>query len=431
MELTAVKNEKTRETLYKGRHSSGCEVYIMPREGYKACYAIFATKYGSNDSEFVPPNAHEKIRVPNGIAHYLEHKMFAMPDGTDAMSRFVALGANVNAFTSNDMTAYLFSATANVEECLASLLEFVQTPYFTQENVDNERGIIAQEIDMYRDNPLWGVTENYMQCLYKYHPVRINIAGTRESIAEITPENLYTCYETFYDLSNMMIFVTGGIDPEKIAAVIDAGLKKTTPPAKNIERVYPDEPDEINMPYIKREMSVSMPMFACGFKDTDTGFGGTKLLKKYTELSILTKMLASKSSPLYRSLYDDGLINSSFAAGADASPDYAYTIFRGQSSDPEAVFERLIAEVKRINDEGLSRADFERAKRVIWGDYIRSFDDLDTFAYQFTANNVAGIDYSEALRVYNDVRFEDIKERFKKHFVPERAALSVVVPFAQ
>jgi len=303
----------TGETLYYKKHECGLDVFIMPRKDYSAGYAIFGTKYGSVDSEFVVPGETEVTKVPDGIAHYLEHKMFDQPDGSNVFDKFSELGGNANAFTSFNSTAYLFGAADNIEENLKVLLDYVQSPHFTEESVQKEQGIIGQEIKMYDDNGPWRVFFNLLGAMYHNHPVNKDIAGTVESISHITPELLYKCYNTFYNLSNMMIFVTGDINPTAIENCIDSGIKNNNPFNEEIKKIYPDEPKSVCKKKVEQSLSVSMPLFMIGFKDTDTGYSGDKLLEKFIEVSIINKMLFGKGTDFYKDLADSGLINDNFS----------------------------------------------------------------------------------------------------------------------
>lgn len=428
MELKYKKSSITGEEMYYGTHPSGLGVYIIPKKDYSKTYAIFGTKYGSVDSKFVVPGESELTEVPDGIAHYLEHKMFDQPDGSDVFGKFSAYGGNANAFTSFNITAYLFSATENVEENLKTLMDYVQSPYFTEESVQKEQGIIGQEIRMYDDDGNWKVFFNFLRCLYKNNPVRKEIAGTVESISHITSEYLYKCYNTFYNLSNMSIVVIGDVDAMKIAKIIEGGVKKNEPFSEEIKKVYPEEPNAIDQAYSEQSLSVAMPLFMLGFKDIDTGFDGERLLKKNIEINILLKMLFGKSSKLYKDLYEKGLINNSFAFEYTMQPYYAYSSVEGESSDPKAVYEAVINEIDRVKKEGLNKDDFERIKKVIWGEYIRMQNDVENYAVTFIQYLFMGIDYFNYYDVYNSITFEDIKKRFNEHFVKERSALSVINP---
>lgn len=428
MELEFTKSSVTGEEMYYGTHSSGLGVYIIPKKGYSKTYAIFGTRYGSVDSKFIVPGETEVTEVPDGIAHYLEHKMFDQPDGSNVFDKFSKYGGNANAFTSFNMTAYLFSATSNVEENLETLMDYVQSPHFTKESVEKEQGIIGQEIRMYDDDAQWRLFFNFLGCLYQNHPVKKDIAGTVESISHITPEYLYKCYNTFYNLSNMVIVVIGDIDPVKISKVIENGVKKNEPFSEEIKKIYPDEPKEIAKQFIERKLSVAKPLFMTGFKDTDTTLCGKDLLKKSIEMNILLKLLFGKSSKLYKDLYEKGLINNSFAFAYTFQPDYAYSSIEGESSEPQTVYNAILDEIERVNREGLSKSDFERIKKVIWGEYIRLQNDVEDYAHTFIQMKLMGIDYFDFSEVYHTVSFEDIQNRFKNHFQKERSALSVINP---
>lgn len=428
MSLTYTENKQTGERLYFKQHKSGLKIYIMPRADYSSGYAIFGTKYGSVDSEFVVPGEERVTSVPDGIAHYLEHKMFDMPDGQNVFDSFSHFGGNANAFTSFNMTAYLFSATDNFEDNLKVLMDYVQKPYFTKESVQKEQGIIGQEIRMYDDNAGWRVFFNFLGCLYKSNPVKKDIAGTIESISKIDDELLYKCYNTFYNLSNMTIFVTGDFEPEKILAVIEESIIKNEPFEDEIERIYPDEPNEIAEKYKEISLSVAMPMFVMGFKDNDVGYGGKRLLKKIIETDILLKMIFSKSSPLYEKLYNSGLITPNFSAEYSPQISYGYTAVEGESKEPKKVYDAVIEYIDELHKNGLLKEDFERAKKVVWGRYISSYNDIEDFAHTFLTDSFMDIDYFDYYDVYKEITFEGVQKRFAEHFNKDYSAMSVVNP---
>lgn len=421
-------DKATGESLYYKKHESGLLIYIMPRAGYSSNYAIFGTRYGSVDSKFIVPGEDKVTEVPDGIAHYLEHKMFDQPDGSNVFDRFSKLGGNANAFTSFNMTAYLFSATDNFFDNLRTLLDYVQSPYFTKESVEKEQGIIGQEIKMYDDNAPWRVFFNLLGCLYVNHPVKLDIAGTVESISHIDNELLYKCYNTFYNLSNMAIFVTGDFDPEEALAVVEGGIKNNKPFKEEIKRIYPEEPDHVAKHYAEQCISVSQPLFMMGWKDIDVGYGGERLMKKAIEMDILCEMLFGKSTKLYNRLYSAGLINNSFSAEYNPQISYAFTAIEGESSEPKRVFDEILDEIDATK---LKREDFERIKKVCWGDYIRSFNDIEGYAHAFLTECLVDADYFDYARVFESVSFDDVQSRFKQHFVRERAALSVINPIKE
>ena len=428
MSLVCTKNPQTGESLYYKKHESGLKIYIMPRKDYSSGYAIFGTKYGSVDSEFVVPGDNSPTKVPDGIAHYLEHKMFDQPDGTNVFESFSRFGGNANAFTSFNMTAYLFSATANFKENLKILMDYVQKPYFTKESVQKEQGIIGQEINMYDDNANWRVFFNLLGCLYHNNPVKLDIAGTVESISKIDEKLLYKCYNTFYNLSNMTMFVTGDFDAEEILSVIEENILKNEPFSEEIKRIYPDEPKTIASAQKEISLSVAMPKFMIGFKDNDCGFGGEKLLKKTIETEIILDMLFSNGSELYEKLYNEGLITPNYVSEFSPQIDYSYSAIEGESKDPKKVYKTICDYIDNLHKEGLSENDFERAKKVIWGRYIRSYNDIEDFAHSFLTNSFMDINYLNYYDVYKAVTFEDVKKRFREHFICNLSAISIVNP---
>lgn len=421
-------DKATKECVYHKKHESGLNIYIMPRAGYKSSYAIFGTKYGSVDSEFVVPGETEVTRVPDGIAHYLEHKMFDQPDGSNVFDKFSRYGGEANAFTSFNMTAYLFSATGNFYENLETLMDYVQSPYFTAESVEKERGIIGQEIKMYDDNAPWRLFFNFLGLLYNNHPVKLDIAGSCESIAEIDEGLLYRCYNTFYNLSNMTLFVTGDFDAEATLRVIERNIKNNAPFSEEIKRIYPEEPKAVAGRYKEQKISVATPMFMMGWKDNDVGYGGNALLKKSIEMEILLEMIFGKSSAFYNELYDEGLINQSFSVEYSPQISYAYTAVEGESKDPDAVYARITEYIDELRRKGLSEEEFLRIKKVIWGDYIRSYNDIEGIAHSFLSMSFLDISYFDYFEEYERITFEDIEKRFMQQLDNEYCVMSVIRP---
>lgn len=421
-------NKTTGEELFYTKHPSGLDIYIIPKKDYSKSYAIFGTRYGSVDSEFVVPGESDITSVPDGIAHYLEHKMFDQPDGSNVFDKFSKYGGNANAFTSFNITAYLFSATSDFEENLKTLLDYVQSPYYTDETVAKEQGIIGQEIRMYDDSPSWKMFFNFINCLYQKHPIKKEIAGTIESISEITADYLYKCYNTFYNLSNMSIVIVGNVDAEKTAEIIENGIKKNEPFDEPIKKIYPKEPKEIATAYTEQNMAISSPMFMMGFKDNDVNLSGKELLKKHIEITILLRMLFAEGAPIYEKLYNENLINSTFSTDYTMQPDYGFTTLEGESKDPKRLYETVQNELLKLQESGLCEADFERAKKVIWGRYIRMHNDIEDYACTFIQFLFMGIDYFDYYEAYKEVTFESVEKRFHEHFKREYSALSVINP---
>jgi len=310
------------ETLYEEKLPNGLHVYVLPKEGFQKTYATFSTRYGSIDNHFQVEGGPE-IRVPDGIAHFLEHKMFEEPTG-DVFATFASRGASANAFTSFERTVYLFSATGQIMENITTLIDFVQNPYFTEENVEKEKGIIGQEINMYRDNPDWRAYYGLIEALYSKHPVRIDIAGTIPSITEIPKDMLYDCYHTFYHPSNMTVFIAGGVNPEEVISHIRANqAAKTFKPQGEIRRFFETEPEAVETERKETVLPVSLPKCLFGFKEKALREEGDAILKRELTTKLVLEVLLGASSPIYQKLYNEGLISDNFSHEYNSSPEYA------------------------------------------------------------------------------------------------------------
>lgn len=427
--MEKIVNDILKEEVYYEKLQNGLGVYFMPKRGFMKKYAILATNYGSNDLEFVPIGEDKKIRVNEGIAHFLEHKMFEQPDGGDAFDKFSKLGVNANAFTNFTMTAYLFSATENFYESLEHLIDYVQTPYFTDENVEKEKGIIAQEIKMYNDDPDWNVYFNCLKAMYVNYPARIDIAGTVDSIYKITKEELYKCYNTFYNPGNMALFVVGDLDVEKVIDVTKKSNNyKVDKLSKSIERFYPEEPEGVKEKEVIEKFPISMPMFNIGFKDSNVGLKGKELLRKEIVTDILVGMLFKKGSKLYEDLYMQGLINENFGAGFSSQVDYAFSIIAGDSKEPKKVKEIILDYIEKSKKEGLSKEEFERTKKKKIGSFIKCFDSINFIGNSFISYVFKDINLLDYLDIIKDITFEEVEERLKEHFKEEYCVISIVEP---
>lgn len=413
------KDEFIDETLYHAVHKSGVEIYVMPKKGYNKCHAMFATRYGSLESKF--EKGGKTVSIPDGTAHFLEHKLFEEEDG-NVFDKFALLGASANAFTNFTATAYHFSATSNFYKSLEVLIKFVQNPYFTKESVDKEQGIIGQEIKMYDDDPNWQVYFNLLGCLYNDCYVTHDIAGTVESIAEIDKDILYDIYSVFYHPSNMVLFIAGDVDIEKVGESIERSLKNIEP-IESVKRLYPHESENIASAYAEKQLDVAAPLFAIGFKDNDIGLEGNELLKKEIETEILLEILFSKSSDIYKTLYEKGLINESFGADYECCREYAFACVTGESRQPKEVRDIIWAMLASYEIED---GQYERARRVVWGNYVRMYNSTESIGYQFVLHFLTGINYFEYKNVYETITIDDIKRRMKKTFDVSKGALSVV-----
>ena len=423
-DIREIRSERLGDHYYVIRHSSGLKIFIYPKERYDSAYAIFGTKYGSIDNCFRVFGEPEVHRVPAGIAHYLEHKMFESEDG-NADECYAKIGALANAYTSFDMTCYLFSCTDHFSDCLKILLDFVQHPYFTKQTVAKEQGIIGQEIRMYDDTPSWRVLFNLLRGMYHSHPVKTDIAGTEQSIAQITPELLYECYRTFYNLNNMALCVAGKVDPEEVLAICDKMLLPSKPVA--VERIFDPEPDSTVKSRTEQKMSVAVPLFQLGFKES---VGKSRPdVRQLAETDIFLEALASPASPLYRSLIDAGLINeASFGNEYFEGPGFASVIFSGESKDPDAVETMILKEIERVRRDGIGQEAFRRARNTVYGKYLDTMNTPGNVANSILALNFAGREIFSYLSAVAHADVRSVLGRLETQLRPDRAVLSVINP---
>lgn len=427
MKLNRLDSSTLKETILHGVHESGLRVYIIPKKGFCKYYAIYGTEYGSLDNVLNVPGTDESIKLPDGIAHFLEHKLFEEEDGGNAFDRFALTGASSNAFTSFDMTAYLYSCTDNFYENLDILLDFVNHPHFTDENVSKEQGIIGQEIKMYDDDPEWCLFFNMLQAMFHNNPVKTDIAGTVESISHITPDLLYKCCDAYYNPSNMFLVLVGDIDEELAAECIDKNVSAEKDRGR-IERIPVAEPREVVKKKITQKMSVSKPMFIIGFKENETDVDGRALLKKQITTSILTEVLFGKSSEFFMSLYSEGLIDGTFGADCELEKKYGFSSVTGESKDPDEVYRRVLKHLEEVKVNGLSEADVNRAKRVLIGKNLRDYNSVEKIGNNFIRCFMNGINPFEFQHTTEVIKMSELKARLEEHFTEENSVLSVIEP---
>lgn len=420
MEIKTVESAVVKDRYYVIDHPTGLTIYVYPKEGYKSTYAIFGTNYGSVNTRFRVDGG-EEITVPDGIAHYLEHKLFESEDG-DAFARYAKTGANANAYTSFEKTCYLFSCTENFEESLEILLDFVQSPYFTAETVAKEQGIIGQEIKMYDDSPGWRVMFNTLVGMYQKHPVRIDIAGTVESIAEITAEKLYECYNSYYNLHNMVLCIAGNTTPEQVLKIADKMLR---PAEKHtVESIFEDEPYEVGQDYIEQKFPVTIPLFELGFKEAAGDKPVDSARSAYTD--ILLYALAAQSSPLYNKLLDENLINDTFDFEHMEGPHYSAVLFGGESRDPKRAAQIIKEYISAAKRDGIPAEEFERAKRAVYGNIISDFNSTENIANTMTAMHFEGREIFAYVDAAANATLEDINSRLSEILDVNNSTLSVV-----
>ena len=415
--------ENLGERAFEDTLPNGLRIKVVPKRGFARTYAFFATNYGSMDTRFQLDG--KPYVSPDGVAHYLEHKMFDMPDG-NALQKMSATGASPNAFTSYNLTAYHFSCTSEFEENFRTLLQFVSQGYFTQESVEKERGIIAQEINMYADNPGSRVDENLFRAMYQNHPIRVPVAGTVESIQEITAQTLIDCHRAFYDPSNMVLCVVGDVDPQMIRETALEILPKV--PGGASERDYgAKEPAVPLMHTITQEMEVSMPMFSVGFKGAEIPKGPQRLRQEIIG-DLAGEILCGESSRLYQSLYESGLIDPGFGVSYSLVRELSMLCLGGDSENPQAVLDAVLEEAQRIVKEGVDEALFLRLKRSAVGRRIRGLDSFEGLCYRLALSDFDGYDYFTFPELYESITAEDVRQLIAREITPEQAVLSIILP---
>jgi predicted Zn-dependent peptidase len=428
--MQKIEHQQLKETLYYEKLPNGLDVYILPKPDFSKTYATFTTRYGSIDNEFQVPGQ-AKMTVPDGIAHFLEHKMFEQPSGEDVFQEFSRQGASANAFTSFTRTVYLFSCTDQVEKNLTTLLDFVQSPYFTDQNVEKEKGIIGQEIRMYDDNPDWRSYFGLIEAMYQKHPVKIDIAGTIESISQITKELLYTCYETFYHPSNMLLFLVGPADTEAMMRLIRENQEaKSFKNQAEIERFFSEEPDSVAEKVKEIQLSVGISKCLFGFKEGKdrVNLKGDALLKQELATQIVLEALIGSSSELYQSLYDDGLIDDSFGFDYTLDRGFGFSMIGGDTSDPDRLVERIKEEFPKLMERGITEEAFERIRKKKIGANLRYLNSPEWIANQFTSYRFNDADLFQIIPLLEELTVDDVNRRMKEHLVWERFAVSIVRP---
>lgn len=413
-------NEFVNEELYYGE-VNGLNVYILPKKGFSKFFSMVTVKYGSNDITSVINN--EIKEYPQGIAHFLEHKLFEEKEG-NIFEKFSRLGASPNAFTTFNNTSYYFTCTENFSECLRLLLGFVFNPYFTEENVNKEKGIIEQEIVMYEDSPEYKVYFNALSAMYSKHPVRFDIAGTVESIKEITPELLYECYNSYYNTSNMFLTIVGDVDIDTIEDTI-----KDLVPIKEkikIDKYNFNEPLEIKESSKYENMKLSIPNYVIGFKDKEFKLSDEELLKRKICVDIISKAMFGRSSVIFEELYSEGLINDSFSYDYTLEKGYGYFIISGESKSPDKLKDKILNKIEETKKKGIDVEEFKRAKKVLTGYYITEFNSIEHLGSSFAAYKVRDLDIFSYYEILKQINIEDINEILNNIYDINNCIISIV-----
>ncbi len=418
--MTEIRNNILNEKYQLIKTDCGLQVAVYPMPGYNATHAVFATNFGSVDRSFVMNG--ERYDIPAGVAHFLEHKMFENEDG-DAFEKYAKTGANANAFTSFDKTCYIFTATDNVDEALDILLNFVTTPYFTQQTVEKEQGIIGQEIKMYDDSANWRLLFGVLEGLFINHTVRDDIAGTVESISHITDKMLYDCAKAFYSPSQMLLTVAGNITADRVLAACDrAGFKYEK---LEVERLKTEEPDEINYSSKSINMPVSVPMIAVGFKEK---MSCPVTLKEEIAGEIIMDILSGATSKLFNKLYDLNIVNGTFEGEIFSGDDYYATIISGETNQPDILLAEIENAISELKTTGITEDDFKTSKNSMYGSMVVDFESVEEVATNMATAHFKGRTAYTALEELSALTLEDVNNQLKNMFRSDKRTVFTVLP---
>lgn len=430
--MQTIEFKQLDETLYYKKLPNGLDVYILPKKGFSKTFVTFTTKYGSIDRTFVPIGETEAITVPDGIAHFLEHKMFEKEDG-DVFQKFSEVGAQANAFTSFTRTAYLFSSTDHIYKSTETLLNFVQEPYFTEETVNKEKGIIGQEITMYDDSPDWRLYFGAIENMYHNHPVKIDIAGTIDTIDGITAEHLYTCYNTFYHPSNMLLFVIGAVDPAEMMTFIENNQnEKTFPEATPLTRLFDEEPSNVAIKERVLHMDVQKPKVYVGLKAKEVNLSGEAMLKHELSVQIALECLFGRASQFYTDMYDNGFIDESYGYDFSLENGYGFALIGSDSEHPEQLVEGIKAKLAQAENASVFTAeDVERIKRKKIGFFLRALNSIEFIANQFTRYKFNEMNLFDVVPVLETITVEDIAQAFQSIQGEEQQTVFQILPISE
>ena len=421
--MQVIYNSEVKETEYIEKLENGLTIIIIPKKEIKKKYIIWGTHYGSNDNKFIVPGEENVTEVPKGVAHFLEHKMFEQENGVNSLDKLTSIGVSANAYTTNDHTAYLFECTENFYEALDEFMDYIQHPYFTYENVEKEKGIIGQEIKMYDDYPEWRVYLNALNAMYHVNSIKLDVTGTVETISHIDKDVLYKCYNTFYNPSNMCIVVSGDFVPEELLEEIKKRIIEKKQNGE-IKRIYEEEPETIVKERITQNMQVTRPLFTIGIKCIPTS--EKERIKLHISIQILLNLLIGESSECYKELYQTGNMYSAPSMSYEFGDNYAHILISENSSNPEEVYDKLKNKIDEFKENGIPEKDFNRIKKMLYGEYIKEYDDISEIARMLLSDFMKGINSFEYLEEIGTVDINMANQVLKDVFKKEKMVLSVV-----
>lgn len=419
--MQVTENKQIKEKLYTEKLDNGLILMVFPKKTRKK-YIVWSTNFGSVDNKFYAPGEENLTVVLDGIAHYLEHKLFEQENGKNSLDVLTSIGVDANAYTTNDHTAYLYECTEHFDDALDEFMNYVQNPYFTDENVEKERGIIQQEIMMYDDYPEWKVYMNAMKAMYKDNEINIDVAGTVETIAKIDKDKLYKIYNSFYRPDNMILVIVGDFDPEEISEKVKSKITMKSIDKETV-RIYNEEQTEIVKPYIEQKMNISMPLVLMAYKDNDLK---SDKIKKDLAIDIIGNILFGKSSKTFEKLYEEGKLISAPTIDYEFSKTYSHVMIQFQTDDIEDVIKEITNKIETIKINGILEEDFQRIKKKIYGEIVKDYNDVSNIATSLVSDyfkNINSLDYFNAI---NEIDKSYIEKVLKEVFVENLKVISVI-----
>lgn len=399
------------ESVFEHELSNGLRLFVIPKKGFQKTYVTYTTQFGSLDSTFKPHNEEDFVSVPDGVAHFLEHKLFEKDDEDDLFTAFANDNAQVNAFTSFDRTSYLFSATDNVESNIIRLLNMVETPYFSKETVDKEKGIIAEEIKMYQEQPGYKIMFNTLRAMYQNHPIKVDIAGSVESIYDITKDDLYLCYETFYHPSNMVLFVVGDVNPDHIRNIVETHEdKRDKVNQPSIERATVEEPENVITPFVKEEMKLQSPRLMLGFKNQPLDETPQQYVQRDLEMTLFFELVFGEETEFYQTLLNEDLIDETFGYQFVLEPTYSFSIITSATRHPDQLKDTLLKELKTYRGNLKDQEAFDLLKKQFIGEFISSLNSPEYIANQYAKLYFEGVSVFDMLEIIDHITLDSINK---------------------
>lgn len=401
--------EQMDEYVYDTQLDNGLNLFVIPKPGFQKTFVTYTTEFGSLDSRFKPIGRDEFVTVPDGVAHFLEHKMFDNEEDEDLFTAFAEDNAQVNAFTSYDRTSYLFSATSNIDRNILRLLKMVETPHFTEASVEKEKGIIAEEIKMYLEQPSYKLMFNTLNAMYEKHPIKVDIAGTVDSIYQIIKDDLYLCYETFYHPSNMVLFVVGDVDPEHIYDVVSTHESKRNKTAQpHIVRDVIEEPEKVKQSEVKESMKLYAPRLMLGFKGLPLNESSKDYMKRDLEMTLFFELIFGEETDFYQSLLSESLIDESFGYQFLLEDTYSFSIITSATEAPDELKQRLLNQMKRYQGQITDQEAFELLKKQFIGEFISGLNSPEYIANQYTKLHFEGISLFDMLNIMEEITLDSV-----------------------